>query len=193
MIPHVCTCHKTQLSCLLAAANATPCPLLLHRAPQAAPATCATISPRPSPTTPLQHARYPKPIIPTHPQTQTPTENQNPQPPTPLLTPGQSMPLLPLTSWGNKLWVAIDGRAIDRHNRCGCSGGAVIVVVMLATGTLGTPLPPSCTTAAPTCHGAHTPAARVPASACTRPSAATQLRCLSTCLSLRRVCPIYAR
>ena len=119
--------------------------------------------------------------------------NPNPQPPTPLLTPGQSMPLLPLTSWGTKLWVAIDGRAIDRHNRCGSCGGAVIVVVMLATGTLGTPLPPSCTTAAPTCHGAHTPAVRVPASACTRPSAATQLRCLSTCPGLRRVCPIYTK
>ena len=30
------------------------------------------------------------------------------------------MPLLPIPSWGTKLWVAIDGRAVDRHNRCAC-------------------------------------------------------------------------
>ena len=33
----------------------------------------------------------------------------------------QSMPLLPVTTWGCKLWLAVDGCAIDRRNRC--SGG----------------------------------------------------------------------
>ena len=42
-IQHACMCHTRLLSCPLAAANATPCPLPQRHAPQAVAATCAMI------------------------------------------------------------------------------------------------------------------------------------------------------
>jgi hypothetical protein len=109
-----------------------------------------------------------------------------------LPTPFQSMPLLPVATWGCKLWVAVDGRAIDRRTRCSGdlqSSYALFLVLTHNVGTRGIILPLSCTTVTPTCLGASILAAHAPASACTLPSAVTRSRCSSTCPSLRRVCP----
>jgi hypothetical protein len=105
-----------------------------------------------------------------------------------LLTYLQSMPLLPVSTWGAKLWVEIDGRAQDKVKRYAVAAAAAAAAILtLTAGALGNHSLLSCATAQPTYVGLLTRATHVPASACTLPSAVTPWKFASTCPGRRRV------